>query len=77
VVLTSTSEDPLKIEDGVPSVLIKWAEEGYTVVQIDASAFENRDSGDVVREAVKTMHQCDKFDEGKIGLVGKASMIFA
>jgi hypothetical protein len=75
VVLTPTSEDPLKIEDGVPSVLIKWAEEGYTVVQIDASAFEDGNSVDILREALGTIHQCDKYDEGKIGLVGKTSMI--
>ncbi|RGP76939.1 carboxymethylenebutenolidase [Fusarium longipes] len=76
VVLTSTSDNLLKIEDGVPSVLIKWAEEGYTVVQIDDTVFENGDSGDVVREAVKAMHECDKCDEGKIGLVAYSSRLW-
>ncbi|KAM0298067.1 hypothetical protein ACHAPM_008763 [Fusarium culmorum] len=76
VVLTSTSEDLLKIEDGVPSVLIKWAEEGYTVVQIDASAFEDGNNKDVLREALETMQQCDKYDEGKIGLVAYSSSLW-
>lgn len=71
IVLTQTSEDRLKIEDGVPSVLIKWAEEGYTVVQIDSSAFESTISHGVLSNALKAMRQCDKCDEGKIGLVGK------
>lgn len=77
VVLAPSSGDLLKIEDGVPSVLIKWAEEGYTVVQIDASAFKEGDSKDVLREALETMQQCDKYDEGNIGLVSKARMISA
>ncbi|CZS80789.1 unnamed protein product [Fusarium graminearum] len=68
VVLAPSSGDLLKIEDGVPSVLVKWAEEGYTVVQIDASAFKEGDSKDVLREALETMHQCDKYDDGNIGL---------
>ncbi|EKJ74275.1 hypothetical protein NXS19_005864 [Fusarium pseudograminearum] len=76
VVLTPTSGDLLKIEDGVPSVLIKWAEEGYTVVQIDASALEDGDSKDVLREALETMHQCDKYDEGNIGLVAYSSSLW-
>ncbi|RGP65389.1 carboxymethylenebutenolidase [Fusarium sporotrichioides] len=75
VVLTPTSEHLLKIEDGVPSVLIKWAEEGYTVVQIDASAFENGNSVDILREALENMRQCDKY-EGKIGLVAYSSNLW-
>ncbi|CEI61264.1 hypothetical protein FVEN_g6012 [Fusarium venenatum] len=76
VVLTPTSEDLLKIEDGVPSVLIKWAEEGYTVVQIDASAFEDGNSVDILRDALETMRQCDKYDEGNIGLVAYSSSLW-
>ncbi|CAF3489930.1 unnamed protein product [Fusarium graminearum] len=76
VVLAPSSGDLLKIEDGVPSVLVKWAEEGYTVVQIDASAFKEGDSKDVLREALETMHQCDKYDDGNIGLVAYSSSLW-
>ncbi|KAF5660146.1 carboxymethylenebutenolidase [Fusarium heterosporum] len=69
VILTPTSENLLEIKDGVPSVLIKWAEEGYTVVQIDASVFENTSSQSVIAEALEALIQCDKCDQGKIGLV--------
>ena len=74
VVLTPTSENLLEIKDGVPSVLIKWAEEGYTVVQIDGSTFATVDSGNALSEALEAMRQCEQYDEGKIGLVGKASV---
>ncbi|KAM0229243.1 hypothetical protein ACHAPO_010138 [Fusarium lateritium] len=77
VVLTPTSEDLLKIEDGVPSVLIKWAEEGYTVVQIDASALDDGNGVDILREALEIMCQCDKYDEGKIGLVDVHDVVAA
>ncbi|SPJ73508.1 related to dienelactone hydrolase and related enzymes [Fusarium torulosum] len=69
VVLTPTSEDVLEIKDGVPSVLIKWAEEGYTVVQIESSVFEDTSSQSVIAEALEALTQCDKCDEGRIGLV--------
>lgn len=70
VVLTPTSENLLEIKDGVPSVLIKWAEEGYTVVQIDGSTFATVDN--VLSEALEAIRQCKQYDEGKIGIVGKA-----
>ncbi|KAM0317299.1 hypothetical protein ACHAPQ_011071 [Fusarium lateritium] len=73
VVLTPTSEDVLRIKDGVPSVLIKWAEEGYTVVQIESSVFEGTSSQSVIAEALEALTQCDKCDEGRIGLVGSAA----
>jgi len=72
VVLTPTSENLLEIKDGVPSVLIKWAEEGYTVVQIDGSTFATVDNGNVLSEALEAIRQCKQYDEGKIGIVGKA-----
>nr|CEG05132.1 unnamed protein product [Fusarium clavum] len=69
VVLTPTSENLLEIQDGVPSVLIKWAEEGYTVVQIDGSTLATVDNGNFMSEALDAMRQCKQYDEGKIGIV--------
>ena len=40
IILSATTEDPLAFYEGVPSSLVKWAEEGYAVVQIEAAAFE-------------------------------------
>jgi carboxymethylenebutenolidase len=75
VVLTPTSGDVLEIKDGVPSVLIKWAEEGYTVVQIKSSVFEGTSSQSVIAEALEALTQCEKCDKGRIGLVGKTEVI--
>ncbi|CAJ0544607.1 Ff.00g037010.m01.CDS01 [Fusarium sp. VM40] len=69
VVLTPASGDVLEIKDGVPSVLVKWAEEGYTVVQIESSVFDGISSQSVIAEALEALTQCDKCNEGRIGLV--------
>ncbi|EXL90510.1 carboxymethylenebutenolidase [Fusarium odoratissimum NRRL 54006] len=60
IILSTTSEDPVAFYDGVPSSLVKWAEEGYAVVQIEAAAFEGKESGVVLREAIDALRQCDK-----------------
>ncbi|RFN49796.1 carboxymethylenebutenolidase [Fusarium flagelliforme] len=76
VVLTPTSENILEIKDGVPSVLIKWAEEGYTVVQIDGSTFATVNNGNVLSEALDAMRQCEQYDEGKMGIVAYSSELW-
>jgi carboxymethylenebutenolidase len=61
----------LEIIEGVPSALIKWAEEGYAVVEIQAKAFE-RDASEVLGDALKALKSCDKFEaDNEIGLIGK------
>ncbi|KAK2674765.1 hypothetical protein RAB80_009749 [Fusarium oxysporum f. sp. vasinfectum] len=70
IVLSATAEDPLAFYEGVPSSLVKWAEEGYAVVQIEAAAFEGKDSGVVLKEAIDILKECEKCDLGdKVGLV--------
>ncbi|KAM0547824.1 hypothetical protein ACHAPJ_010170 [Fusarium lateritium] len=76
IVITPDSQDPLKIQDGVPSVLVKWAEEGYTVVQIELSVFEETNSQPVIREALQALLECDKLDKGSIGLVVYSSELW-
>ncbi|KAJ4253309.1 hypothetical protein NW762_010464 [Fusarium torreyae] len=76
IVITPDSQDPLKIEDGVPSVLIKWAEEGYTVVQVESSVFKETNSQPVIREALQALLECDKLDKGSIGLVAYSSEVW-
>ncbi|KAF3760699.1 hypothetical protein M406DRAFT_282494 [Cryphonectria parasitica EP155] len=70
IVLTSDHDDPLAIIEGVPSPMVKWAEEGYTVLGIQASAFLTADKGELIRSAVETLKDCDKCEpKDKVGLV--------
>lgn len=77
ILLTADAEDPLAIRDGVPSPLVKWAEEGYTVVEIQARALLRADGGDdgaqqVLKSAVEALVGCDKCEpKDKVGLVGQ------
>lgn len=74
IVLQNESEDPLAYHQGVPSALIKWAEEGYTVVQINPSAL-GVNSEQVLSEAVTILNDCEKCEpKTKIGLVGMLPM---
>lgn len=70
IILHPDSEKHLEIIQGVPSVLVKWAEEGYAVVEIQARALK----GDVLRTAVEALRGCEGFVEGsKIGLICECS----
>ncbi|KAF4973609.1 hypothetical protein FSARC_149 [Fusarium sarcochroum] len=69
VILHPDSDKSLDIIEGVPSALIKWAEEGYAVVEIQAKAFE-RNANEVLGDALKALMSCDKLDpDSKIGLI--------
>lgn len=74
VILTEDSEKHLQIVEGVPSALIKWAEEGYTVVEIQSKAL-NKGAKEAVDVALKALRSCDKLEpkDSKIGVVGKSS----
>ncbi|UPL02565.1 hypothetical protein LCI18_013499 [Fusarium solani-melongenae] len=70
IILHRHSEDPLTFYDGAPSPLLKWAEEGYAVVQLDPTSFDGRSAEDVLRETVEALDQCAKCDpKGNVGLV--------
>jgi carboxymethylenebutenolidase len=67
IILLPSKGDFLSINEGVPSLPIKWAEEGYTVVGVS-------DFGDDVKATLKTAlnaleacHEC--MPKEKIGLV--------
>ncbi|KAF5027339.1 hypothetical protein F66182_540 [Fusarium sp. NRRL 66182] len=76
LVLTPASDGLLKIEKGVPSALIKWAEEGYTVAHLDLSAFEDASSQDILLGAIQALNRSDKCDEGKMGLVAYSAELW-
>lgn len=73
IILTHNYEDPLAIIEGVPSPLVKWAEEGYAVVEIQARALRTG-AGHIIKAAVEALRDCDKCEpKDKIGLVGQCS----
>lgn len=73
VILTHDYKDSLAIKEGVPSPLVKWAEEGYAVIEIQATAL-NAGKGDIIKSAVDVLRSCDKCEpKDKIGLVGQCS----
>ncbi|KAJ4395877.1 hypothetical protein N0V93_000091 [Gnomoniopsis smithogilvyi] len=69
IILTCDYEDSLAIKDGVPSPMIKWAEEGYTVVEIQSRALSGA-TEDVLSLALHTLTTCEKCEpKDKVGLV--------
>lgn len=71
ILLTADHEDPLAISDGVPSPLVKWAEEGYAVVEIQARALA-AGSAQLLGSAVEALEGCGECEpKGKVGLVGQ------
>lgn len=67
IILSPNDEaaSPIEIEDGIPSLRMKWAEEGYCVVEIRAQA-----SSSALKAAVAALsdcHECQPND--KMGLI--------
>ncbi|PSR97681.1 hypothetical protein BD289DRAFT_83615 [Coniella lustricola] len=72
IVLTSDFEDPLAIIDGVPCPPLKWAEEGYTVVAIQAKVLKTAkdDVPMMMHVAVKALERCKRCEpKDKIGII--------
>ncbi|RVX67465.1 hypothetical protein B0A52_08818 [Exophiala mesophila] len=58
----------LTITEGVPSPMLKWAEEGYAVVEVVAAALEK--SSDVLTRALQVLQGCDACTpKDKVGIV--------
>ena len=70
VVLTATkSSIGVAIEDGIPAPPMKWAEEGYTVIELRAEAWA--DGHDPISVALQGLSQSEKCQpKGQVGLVG-------
>jgi carboxymethylenebutenolidase len=69
VVSPSSSSGGATIKDGIPSLLMKWAEEGYTVIELGSEAFV--DGKEPLEEAIAQFSQCENCQpKGKIGLIG-------
>lgn len=73
VLLIPDSNANLTIIDGVPSHMIKWAEEGYTVVAIQASTLKDNvlSSAEILKACIIALTSCDLCDAKEtVGLVG-------
>jgi carboxymethylenebutenolidase len=68
----SSLEDKITVKDNVPSTFMKWAEEGYTVVEITEAAFAAHGAKDALDTAVEVLRSCDKCTpQETFGIVGK------
>ncbi|KAF3389893.1 hypothetical protein DPV78_011658 [Talaromyces pinophilus] len=66
IVVPNSTQTNLSIIDGVPSPLIKWAEESYTVVEIE----EGITSADILQRAIKAISESEScVPKEKVGLV--------
>lgn len=72
IVLTSDcGPGGLALEAGVPSPLMKWAEEGYTVVEVRAKAWTG--AQEPIARALAELAHCESCQpKEQVGLVGKS-----
>lgn len=69
----------LSIENGIPSPVIKWAEESYVVAAIDASAFESSEQGEeILLKVTHVLNENSCCDiKSRIGLIGKSPSLLS
>ena len=61
----------ISIEDGIPSLLYKWAEESYCVVQIEEALLE-QNAEEALQLAMAALSSCESCEpKANIGVVGK------
>lgn len=76
ILLVSDTDDQMMIADGVPSHLVKWAEEGYATVEIQLKAIKEGKATDVLAKAVEALDSNEKCQpKGKIGIVGATAHV--
>lgn len=69
------SDHEARIEDGVPSGIMKWAEEGYAVVELLPEVWESGERLPLV-EAVDALRMCKTCEpKGQVGLICNAQML--
>ena len=68
IILVPDIASGVSIENGVPSPLMKWAEEGYCVVEVLENAWQS--GPDPVVAAVEAIQRCESCDPScTVGLV--------
>lgn len=77
LILTPDFQDSLAIKEGVPAPMLKWAEEGYTVVEVQARALMGTGGKQsppllaLIQSALDALRGYEKCEpKDKVGLVG-------
>lgn len=73
ILITPDYVGQLTITNGVPSPILKWAEEGYVVAEVQESALRRR-GGQAITMALEAIATCDKCNSRSVGLVGKTTL---
>lgn len=74
LLLVPDTDASTKIIEGVPSHLIKWAEEGYTVAQIQQRAL-SKNAAKVITITIQALNENSKCEpKGVIGVIGKSPL---
>lgn len=69
-------DEQLKQRDDAPTAVLKWAEEGYTVAQLSASAINTSNVESLLSEAITAFDKCEACQpKDKIGLIGKIARL--
>lgn len=76
VIGSCTPKNSDEIDNGIPSHRLKWAEEGYTVVEINPQAvFQEETKEHVLALALSSLTECDScLPKDRVGLVGMRSL---
>ncbi|EON97263.1 putative lea domain protein [Phaeoacremonium minimum UCRPA7] len=70
ILLVPDADEQMKIAEGVPSHLVKWAEEGYTVVEIQIQAIKDGGATNALSIALKALWSDERCQpEERIGIV--------
>lgn len=71
ILLVPDSTSQLIITEGVPWPSLKWAEEGYAVVEIQASAVVVDPPSTILGQALKAFEGCAEFESPeRVGIIG-------
>jgi carboxymethylenebutenolidase len=78
IVLTTADiyDEKVAERDDAPTAVLRWAEEGYTVVQMSASTIESLGVETVFTEAISALDKCDVCQpKDKVGLICKSKFL--
>lgn len=79
IILTTADEtdEVVTHRDDAPTAVLKWAEEGYTVIQISSAAIESRGVQTLFTEALEAANKCDACQpKEKAGLICQSTIFY-
>lgn len=78
IIVVPDGSPSVQIEKGVPSLSLKWAEEGYAVAEVQSSSFADESSASPLKQAIDVLKDCAQCSSTeKVGLVGRPFDIFS